>query len=254
MRRRRRVGWGIFLLIGGCLFACGPTLSQRGHRGEPLSESAQTFSHRVRRGETLSEIGYRYGVPYLHIARLNNLRDPDRIYVGQVLRIPAGRPGRFTTPSLRSMALVRPRRERAVGRLPFERGTPRFNWPVQGRLTSPFGPRNKSFHDGIDLAAPIGTPILAAAAGEVIFSGVLRGYGKVVIIRHRNGYATVYAHNRVNLVKEGQIVRRGQRVAKLGRTGRVTGPHLHFEIRRSNLARNPLPYLPRTRWTARTSR
>lgn len=85
----------------------------------------------------------------------------------------------------------------------------------------------------------------AAADGKVIFSDVLRGYGNVVIIRHAKGYLTVYAHNRTNLVKEGQSVRQGDPVAEVGQTGRATGPSLHFEVRKDNLARDPLRYLPR---------
>ncbi len=122
-------------------------------------------------------------------------------------------------------------------------------WPVEGRITSPFGPRGGSFHDGLDISAPLGTPILAAASGEVIYNGALRGYGNIVILRHRDGYATVYAHTQKNLVQEGEVVRRGQAIARVGQTGRASGPHVHFEIRKDNLARNPLRYLPEDRRT-----
>lgn len=127
-------------------------------------------------------------------------------------------------------------------------------WPVEGHVTSRFGPRRGSFHDGLDISAPLGTPILAAASGEVIYSGALRGYGNIVILRHRDGYATVYAHNQKNLVREGERIRRGQVVARVGQTGRASGPHLHFEIRKDNLARNPLRYLPEDRRTVRRDR
>jgi murein DD-endopeptidase MepM/ murein hydrolase activator NlpD len=111
-------------------------------------------------------------------------------------------------------------------------------------LTSQYGPRNKSHHDGVDIAAPVGTLVVAAAPGEVIYSGVLRGYGKVIIVRHGKGYASVYAHNSVNHVKQGQVVKQGQKLAEVGKTGRATGPNLHFEIRRNNKAQNPLKFLP----------
>lgn len=124
-----------------------------------------------------------------------------------------------------------------------------FSWPVAGTISSKFGPRGNSFHDGLDIAAPLGTPILAATNGEVIYSGALRGYGNLVILRHRDGYVTVYAHNQKNLVKEGERVRRGQVIARVGQTGRASGPHLHFEVRKDNLARNPLRYLPEDRRT-----
>jgi len=119
-----------------------------------------------------------------------------------------------------------------------------FIWPAEGKVTSQFGPRNGSFHDGVDIAAPLGSAVLAAADGKVIFSDVLRGYGNVVIVRHAKGYLTVYAHNRANLVKEGQGVRQGDVIAEVGQTGRATGASLHFEVRKDNLARNPLQYLP----------
>ena len=122
---------------------------------------------------------------------------------------------------------------------------------MEGDLTSGFGPRNGSFHDGIDIAAPRGTAVLAAADGQVLFSDVLRGYGNVVIVRHAGGYVTVYAHNQTNLVKEGQTVRRGDRLAEVGQSGRATGASLHFEVRKDNLARDPLHYLPQERRTVR---
>jgi len=99
-------------------------------------------------------------------------------------------------------------------------------------------------HDGVDIAAPIGTPISAADSGVVIYSGKLRGYGNVVIIRHDSHYVTVYGHDSVNLVREGQQVARGQKIGEMGYSGHTTGPNLHFEVRRDNIARNPLPYLP----------
>ncbi|MCS6925545.1 MAG: M23 family metallopeptidase [Candidatus Binatia bacterium] len=211
----------------------------------------------MRPGDTLSAIGQRYGVPYQEIARLNNIRDPDRIEVGQRLRIPRRAAHSSAAPaSSRQLAALPPPSSRARSyALPRDEG-PRsgsgmFGWPLEGTVTSGFGPRNGSFHDGIDIAAPVGTPVLAAADGEVIFSDELRGYGKVVIIRHNAQYVTVYAHNRVNWVKEGQFVRRGQRIAEVGQSGRTSGPSLHFEVRKNNLAQDPLRYLPSDRRTVR---
>ena len=117
-------------------------------------------------------------------------------------------------------------------------------WPVRGKITAKFDPRHDSLNDGIDIAAPSGTPIRATLPGEVIYSDKLRGYGNLIILRHRGSYASVYAHNRRNLVRKGQKVTRRQVIAEVGATGRVTTPHLHFEIRRGNIARDPLSYLP----------
>jgi murein DD-endopeptidase MepM/ murein hydrolase activator NlpD len=119
-----------------------------------------------------------------------------------------------------------------------------FIWPVTGTINSSFGPRGVSSHDGIDIGAPEGTPIHAIERGEVIYSDELRGYGNIVIVRHAGGFVSVYAHNQANLVSLGQTVSRGDIIARVGTTGRVTGPHLHFEIRKNNLAQDPLRYLP----------
>ena len=119
-----------------------------------------------------------------------------------------------------------------------------FAWPVKGKITARFDSRHDSLNDGIDIAAASGTPVRATLAGQVIYSDHLRGYGNLIIVRHRGGFASVYAHNRKNYVRQGHKVRRRQVIAEVGATGRVTTPLLHFEIRRNNVARNPLSYLP----------
>ncbi|MBI4715675.1 MAG: M23 family metallopeptidase, partial [Nitrospirae bacterium] len=96
------------------------------------------------------------------------------------------------------------------------------------------------FHDGIDIAAAENTPVYPARKGEVIFSGWKEGYGNLVILRHEDGYTTRYAHNAVNLVREGDKVRRGETIARVGQTGKATGPHLHFEIRKDGHPVDPL--------------
>ena len=124
-------------------------------------------------------------------------------------------------------------------------------WPVTtgGVVTSQFGFRRhpltgrRSMHKGIDIAGKHGSDIVAMADGLVVFSGRQNGYGKVVQIRHPNGLETLYAHNSSNLVAEGDLVRKGQVVAKLGSTGRSTGPHVHFEVRRNGEAVDPMRYL-----------
>jgi len=118
-----------------------------------------------------------------------------------------------------------------------------LRWPLKGRVTSQFGPRWGRQHAGIDIAARQGTAVFAAADGRVLISRYLRGYGKVVAIEHRNSYVTVYAHNSKNIVKIRQRVKRGQKIAEVGKTGRATGAHLHFEVRRYNKALNPISFL-----------
>jgi murein DD-endopeptidase MepM/ murein hydrolase activator NlpD len=120
-----------------------------------------------------------------------------------------------------------------------------FVWPIaSGTISSSFGPRGESFHDGIDIAAPPGTRVTAAREGVVIYSDTLRGYGNVVIVEHGGGYATVYAHNEENLVRAGDRVRQGEPIARVGSSGRTSGPNLHFEVRKNNIARNPIYFLP----------
>lgn len=205
-----------------------------------VSACSRAVYHRVRPGETLYRISKAYGVPVSELVAANDIDDPSRIEVGQELRIPGAKrsvPVGMITP--KDASAKRP----TAGEMP--KGAPRFAWPIEaGTLSSHFGQRGDSFHDGIDISAPVGTPVKAADAGEVVYSDVLRGYGNVIIVRHANGYATVYAHNDRNLVETGVRVRRGQTIAEVGDTGRTTGANLHFEVRMDNIARDPLFFLP----------
>ncbi len=126
-----------------------------------------------------------------------------------------------------------------------------FNWPVRGTVSSGYGYRNhpilkrQILHSGIDIAAPNGTAVKAPAAGEVIYDGWLRGYGRVVVLDHGRGYSTLYAHLSASLVKEGQVVKSGATIAKVGKTGNTTGYHLHFEVRVFGTPENPIKFLKR---------
>jgi murein DD-endopeptidase MepM/ murein hydrolase activator NlpD len=122
-------------------------------------------------------------------------------------------------------------------------------WPVRGWTSSEFGFRispftgQRAMHDGIDIATPEGMPVIAPANGIVEYVGVKGGYGNTVMVRHGGGVQTLYGHLQVSLVREGQKVYRGQRVALVGNTGRSTGPHLHYEIRLGGIAVNPRRYI-----------
>ena len=121
-----------------------------------------------------------------------------------------------------------------------------FIWPVRGSVISRFGSRRLSgWHSGVDIKAPPGTPIRAAAPGTVTFSGRQSSYGRTIKIAHANGLSTVYAHNSANFVKAGDPVKAGTPIGTVGRTGRATTSHVHFEIRRKGVAKNPLPLLQR---------
>jgi murein DD-endopeptidase MepM/ murein hydrolase activator NlpD len=205
----------------------------------PPAKKAQGIFHVVKSGENLFRIGKAYEISVEELVRLNQLRDADQIRAGQRIFIPAARrqlPVELITPT--EVKAVRP-----STREPGESGEG-FVWPIHGAINSRFGARGTTVHDGIDIAAPEGTPIRAAGTGDVIYSDQLRGYGNLIIMRHAGGFVSVYAHNQINLVNEGQTVPRGEIIAKVGSTGRVTGPHLHFEIRRDNIAQDPLLHLP----------
>jgi murein DD-endopeptidase MepM/ murein hydrolase activator NlpD len=126
-----------------------------------------------------------------------------------------------------------------------KKALPSFTFPVSGTVSSPFGKRRDpftgegGFHHGIDIASSAGSEIFAAAEGRVVFSGWKQGYGNVVTIDHSNGYSTLYAHNEKNLVEVGEEVTADQLIAHVGSTGRSTGPHLHYEVRKNGKAINP---------------
>lgn len=124
-----------------------------------------------------------------------------------------------------------------------------LDWPVRGQVTSKFGNRvhpmfkTKSNHSGIDIAAPSGTPVKAAASGEVLYVGWMRGYGQVIILDHGRNITTVYAHLSSTRVSDGQVIKAGSVIGGVGKTGNATGYHLHFEVRVNGKIQNPLSYL-----------
>jgi murein DD-endopeptidase MepM/ murein hydrolase activator NlpD len=231
----------LMLLIGA--FGLGPVGCAGRRPGGP------GVIHHVEAGENLYRIGLRYGIPSRELARVNGIRDVTQLRVGQRLFIPGAR--RVLEPASEHVASAPPAlsgnvaeaRERAR-KSAREQTSLHFAWPVHGRLSSPFGRRWGKPHEGIDVAAARGTPIYAAEAGRVIHAGRLGSYGKVVIVKHAGAYRTVYAHASKLLVRKGEFVERGQKIAEVGSTGRSTGPHVHFEIRRAETPRNPLAYLP----------
>jgi murein DD-endopeptidase MepM/ murein hydrolase activator NlpD len=248
-RRRSRFSLlsAILLLIAA---SCAPVddLRRQIYRPDASGVGAPTGGrfHTVKKGDTLYEISRAYGVSVQALIRTNGIADPRDIPVGMRLRIPAG--AGAAGGSSRSAKPSRP----ASGGKPAGAARPvassvRFAWPVEKvDVYSRFGIRGNSKHDGIDLSAPRGTPIFAAADGEVIFSGWgPSGYGYIVMVKHDAAFITVYAHNNTNLVKKGDRVKRGGKLATVGTSGRATGPHVHFEIRRDRKPVDPERYLPR---------
>jgi len=205
--------------------------------------------HVVRRGETLWRIARTYGIEPADLMETNGISDPTAVSVGTELFVPGAdlvlevpEAGATPTATATSTSTATATAPPTTAR-PAPSGA-RLAWPLDGVLYGRYGVRGGQRHDGIDIAAPEGTPVAAAADGEVIFAGEQAAYGGVVILRHDGDLVTLYAHNARVLVKEGQRVRRGQAIATVGQTGKTTGPHLHFEVRAGTRPRNPLLYLP----------
>lgn len=205
--------------------------------------------YRIRSGDNLYRIGKHYGVSAETIARANGIDDVTNIQVGQVIWVPGG-PTSGSAPSAAPRKSAPPSASSAEARKTAREEAKRssalsFVWPVKGAdLTSRFGRRRGRPHEGIDLGARKGTPIRASESGKVIHSGWLGDYGRVVIVKHAGHFSTVYAHANKLYVRKGEFVDRGDRIADVGTSGNATGPHLHFELRRREVAQDPMLYLP----------
>ncbi len=181
------------------------------------------LEYKVKKGDTLSEIAGAHKLNPVEIKKWNQL-ESDVIQVGQSIFLPgAKQPDQYIWTQKN-----------------------RFIWPVSGRITSKYGNRKHPvsgryhMHTGLDIAAKKGTTIKAAANGVVLFSGDGGTYGNMVVIRHQENYITVYAHASKLIVKKGQYVKQGQKIAEVGSTGVTTGNHLHFEVKKSNSRIDPL--------------
>jgi lipoprotein NlpD len=206
----------------------------------------------VQVGETAADIARRAGVPEEDLLEVNGIDDRRAIVPGKTIfvldpaaSVPA--PGQGTAGAVASMATDPSAGGPAAARVQAPGAPGRLRWPLDApRLTSAFGRRGGRQHEGIDLDAPTGTPVYAAGDGVVVYSGnLVGGYGNMIVLRHAPDLLTVYAHNSVLLVKVGDPVAAGQRVALSGQSGRVTAPHLHFEVRLGEVPRDPLFFLPR---------
>ncbi|MDQ6954135.1 MAG: LysM peptidoglycan-binding domain-containing M23 family metallopeptidase [Mariprofundaceae bacterium] len=233
------------LLFAGCVKTELPVTGQVIKKNS--SNASRSVSYTVHSGDTLYRIGKRFGIAYKTLARNNHIRPPYIIYTGQRIYL------KGTVPRSRQLPLVRhkhtpktTRKKHSTRKVARNVKSLNFRWPVKGVLTSRFGRRGSRMHDGIDIGAKEGTPIYAVLAGEIVLSNQrLSGYGRMVMIRHRHDLFTVYAHNQRNLVRKGDTVKKGDIIARVGHTGRATGSHLHFEVRRAATAVDPLVYLPK---------
>lgn len=221
--------------------------------------------HIVQKGDTIYSISRRYNVDMSVLTRTNNLYAPYSIYLGQILKLPGSvvEPTEHwislkkqpTQTAVRNTAKSAPKqtktgrkstRKTAV-RLPPppDRAKAKFAWPVNGTVMNKFGSAGGGRHnDGINIKVAEGTFVRAAENGVVAYAGnELKGFGNLLLVKHADGWITAYAHNKEFLVKRGDTVKRGQPMAKAGKTGNAKEPQLHFEIRRGTKAVDPMSYL-----------
>ena len=247
------------LVLGGCAHRSGALGAAEPHShlepdlvaGQPdlvgKSPDLVARRHVVATGETLYRVAKAYGVSPEALAAKNGIEDPRTLAVGQDLIIPEPEIGGPSAPEQPPMLLKEKERPASLvrGKGASSNASLRgdLEWPLRGVLYTRFGRKGRDVHDGIDLAAPVGTPIKAARSGTVIYAGEQRGYGLIAIIEHANGLTTLYAHNRELRVKTGQRVSDGQVIATVGESGRTTGPHLHFEVRKEGVPVDPLDHL-----------
>lgn len=232
------------VLAAGCVTTSpSPPVTLESTHQEPDLLSVR---HVVAKGETLFRIAKAYGLKVEELMSANGIENPSELAVGKELWIPGA-----------TKALVLPPQEEgdappAVAKAPpkgpqgpVQVGNPKgtLAWPLRGVLYARFGRKGKEPHDGIDLAAPKGTPVKTAAPGTVLFAGEQKAYGLIVIVEHTNGLVTLYAHNHELKAKSGQKVREGQVIATVGESGRTSGPHLHFEVRKDGVPVDPLEHL-----------
>jgi murein DD-endopeptidase MepM/ murein hydrolase activator NlpD len=229
------------LALAGCASAPKPPPIPLSATSEPHVEPDLVgATHVVKKGETVYRIARTYGVEPRDLMEVNDLIDPRLLKPGMEIFVPGAlRP--LDVPPLPPGVVPEPEPLPAPAPAPREAT---LRWPLKGVLYSRFGVRQGQRHDGIDISAPEGTQVLAAAGGVVVYTGRQSGYGAIVIVKHDGGLVTLYAHNSAVLVKEGERVEPGTPIARVGQSGRTTGPHLHFEVRDGTRPRNPLFYLP----------
>lgn len=220
--------------------------------------------YKVKKGDTVEAIANMFGTGVYQLARVNKLQG--QLKPGQVLRIPSSHIKKAVVADVAvidikpapSLSAHRPETVEAETLQPVEQSKPQvkvvtlqpvrdvdFMWPVRGKVISGYGPKAGGiYNDGINIAAVKGSPVLAAAMGEVVYTGDdLKSYGNMVLVRHGNGMTTAYAHLSSIHVKKGDFVRKGQILGAVGKTGGVTSPQLHFEIRKGSKTYDPRQYL-----------
>lgn len=246
MKRAWLRGLAIAAIVA-ILAACGSSRVVREGGGGRASAPKYGATTIVQRGDTLYGIAFRNGIDYRDLAAWNRVGPPYTIYPGQRLHLYPG------SDADRGAVAAAPRPARPSSRPPVS--TPRpatptvasnidWRWPAQGSLVGRYAAGDPT-RQGIDIAGESGSPVRAAGAGVVVYSGSgLIGYGELVIVKHNDAWLSAYGHNRARTVNEGQMVEAGQQIAEMGRSG-ADRDMLHFEIRYNGKSVDPLRYLPR---------
>ena len=209
------------------------------------SSSASGGVYVVKPGDTLYKISQMHNVDVATLSRINNISDPSSLRVGQTLKLGAGSVPATSSSSSSSSPAATPapapaKAEPATAARANDAGLISWGWPASGKIIQGFTTSTK----GIDIEGKVGDPVVAAAAGKVMYAGNgVRGLGNLILVQHSNGFITAYAHNNKLLVKTGQDVSKGAKIAEVGQSD-TTSPRLHFEIRRSGSPVNPMSYLP----------
>lgn len=254
----RSIGWLLAATVLLSLAACSSTVIRE--PGGAVSKPKPGASAVVRRGDTLYRIASTNGISVSDLAAWNRLSEPYTIYPGQRLRLYPRSGAATSTPNHDSTGRVGPDTARVTRPAPSTERPPAppkvpaapaaidsgvaWRWPADGQLISRFE-AGEPTRQGIDLAGTGGAPVRAAGDGVVVYSGSgLVGYGELIIIKHNDQWLSAYGHNRNRLVNEGQLVKAGQQIAELGRTG-AARDMLHFEVRYNGKPVDPLKYLPK---------
>jgi lipoprotein NlpD len=242
----------LLVLLAGC--GSSRVIRHGAGTSGPVKVSKPRYgaTHVVRRGETVYRIATGNGITALDLALWNSIPPPYTIYPGQRLRLyPGGRGGTTRTvsrsaamPSRSSPSSARPMTSAAAPVYAPARSDVGWRWPTDGQLIGRYVSGDPT-KQGIDVAGSSGQAVRAAGDGVVVYSGTgLVGYGELIIVKHNEQWLSAYGHNRARLVNEGQVVKAGQQIAEMGRTG-AARDMLHFEIRYNGKPVDPLAYLPR---------
>lgn len=245
------MGTRIFILLFSTVIGC--TTSFRDEA--PLKLTGKW--HRIHEQDTIGSLAAMYGVDKEMLAELNDVEGDRDLSEREEIFIPMHRgkaPGVAPSSSATSArkkssiavkSIVTPKAVGGDETSCETTGNPCLAWPLDGKLGSVFGAKDTKPHDGIDILAEKGALVRAAASGEVLYSGAqIKGYGNLVILRHKDGILTIYAHNDKNLVTEGAQVEAGAVIAEAGQSGNAAVVHVHFEVRVAEVPKNPLDYLP----------